>query len=314
MWDLKQRARDLLAASGMHEVISYSLTSRETLERAEVLGNGVEPLAIANPMSTQFQYLRPSLRGSMFETLAANWRTSLRDGLRLFEIGRAYLRHQAGPEAALPDEREMLIAAFAGRRFPLSWHTKEQAGQEMGFFDAKGVLASLLDGLGTEAKYEAAEDQSFLSGRAARVLCGDQAVGVVGEIHPRILERFDLTGAPVAIFEIDMAKLMAMASQAGKGYVSASRFPEADRDIALVVNSDVSSENIEAVILRHKMVQRVTPFDVFTGGSVAAGKKSIAFQIVFQSPKDTLTAVQVNRALEDILRQLQRELGAELRA
>jgi phenylalanyl-tRNA synthetase beta chain len=139
-------------------------------------------------------------------------------------------------------------------------------------------------------------------------------VGTVGEAHPRILARFDLTGAPVAIFEIDLAKLLEASSHAGKGYISASRFPEADRDIALVVNADVSSESMEAVILRHKMVKRVTPFDVFTGASLAAGKKSVAYQIVFQSPKDTLTAEQVNRALEDILRQLQRELSAELRA
>ncbi|MBM3947661.1 MAG: phenylalanine--tRNA ligase subunit beta [SAR202 cluster bacterium] len=313
MWDLKQKARDLLAAAGMHEAISYSLTSHETLERAEVFGNDIQPLAIANPMSAQFQYLRPNLRGSMFETLAANWRTSPRDGLRLFEIGRAYLPRQAGHKATLPDERETLIAAFAGRRFPLSWLAKEQAGQDMSFFDAKGVLESLLSGLGVETRYEPAEDSALLTGRAARILCGDQAVGAVGEVHPRILERFDLTGAPVAIFEIDLAKLLEAAARTEKRYSTAGRFPESARDIALVVSADVSSESIEAVIKRHKMVRRITPFDVFVGSSVAAGKRSIAYQIVFQSPKDTLTAEQVSRALEDILRQLQRELGAEMR-
>ena len=112
-----------------------------------------------------------------------------------------------------------------------------------------------------------------------------------------------------------MAKLLETASRTEKRYATSSRFPEAVRDIALVVNGDVSSESIEAIILRHKMVQRAIVFDVFTGGDIPRGKKSVGYKIVFQSSKDTLTIEQVNKALEeDILRQLKHKLGAELRA
>ncbi|MBM3945030.1 MAG: phenylalanine--tRNA ligase subunit beta [SAR202 cluster bacterium] len=311
MWETKQKARDLLVAAGMREVISYSLTSQATIEKAET--PAPKPLTMANPMAVQFQYLRNSLRGSMFETLAANWRASLRDGLRLFEIGRVYLPNP-DKSAPLPDERETLIGALAGRRMPLSWLVKNNAEADMGFFDAKGVVEMLLSGLGVQATFEPSEDDALLVGRSARIVCGERQVGVVGEVHPRIVSRFDLTGAPVAIFELDLPALLDAMTRTGRRYSSASRFPEAIRDIALVVGTDVSSAQMEAIILRHKMVQRVIPFDVFTGGDIGAGKKSIAYEIAFQSQKDTLTSEQVARALEDILRQLQREVGAELRA
>ncbi|MDA1188151.1 MAG: phenylalanine--tRNA ligase subunit beta [Chloroflexi bacterium] len=308
MWELKQRTRDLLAAAGMREIVTYSLTSQATIEKAETLEP--KPLAMANPMSAQFQYLRTSLRGSMLETLATNWHTSLRDGLRLFEVSRVYMPTKAD----LPDERETLIGAIAGRRLPLSWLAKELGEVDMGFFDAKGVVQSLLSSLRIEAAFEPSENNALLPGRTASIVCGDHTVGIVGEVHPRILARFDLTETPVTIFEIDLPKLLQSASAASRSYATASRFPESLRDIALVVDSGVPSSNIEAFVSQHKMVQRVTPFDVFTGGDVPTGKKSIAYEIVFQSEKDTLTSEQVGRALEDILRRLQKEFGAELRS
>ena len=96
-------------------------------------------------------------------------------------------------------------------------------------------------------------------------------------------------------------------------YEGTTRFPESERDLALIVDADVPSAAIQRIVERHKLVKTGVPFDVYTGPGVPAGKKSIAYKIVFRSDRSTLTAELVDRAQSDILRQLQRDLGAVLR-
>jgi phenylalanyl-tRNA synthetase beta chain len=307
---LRERIRDILAASGMQEVITYSLTDRDTLEGVGALGGVEEPLHIANPMSSEMGMLRTSLRGSVLRTLAANRRISQAEGMRLFEIGRVYLPREEARERDLPDERETIVGVLSGPRFPASW-LAEQAG--MDFFDAKGVLEGVFEQIGATTAYEPSEDPVMHPGKTARLVCKGKPFGVVGEIHPRVLERFDLGEATLAMFEIDVESL----HQAMKGisavYAVTSRFPESERDLALVVDADVPSSRIQAIIRRHKLVKGSSPFDLYTGEGVAEGKKSVAYRVVFQSNRSTLTSDLVDRAQGDILRQLQRELGAELR-
>jgi phenylalanyl-tRNA synthetase beta chain len=310
MWDLKEEVRDHLVAAGMNEIVTYPIVSQDSLKKTETLEP--IPLSITNPMSAQFEYLRTNLRSSILETLATNWHTSLRRGLSLFEIGRVYISRGSQAKTNLPDERETLIGALAGPSHPLSWLAKRET--QMGFYDAKGVVQSLLSKLRVKVAFEASQEASLVPGRSAMIICNGQPIGIVGEMHPRILARFNLTEAPLAIFEIDLPKLLESAPKAGRGYVSPSRFPDSTRDIALVVNIEISSAQLEEIILQHKMVQHVVPFDVFTGQDVPLGKKSIAYEIVFQSNKDTLTSDQVTRALDDILRRLQQTFSAELRS
>ena len=307
---LRERVRDILAASGMQEVISYSLTDRETLDAVEALSEGREPLRLANPMSSEMGLLRTSLRGSMLKTLAANRRISQAEGLRLFEIGRVYLPKEEAKERDLPDERETIVGVLSGPRFPASW-LAERA--QMDFFDAKGVLEELFAQIGADAAYEPSDDPIMHPGKTARLVCQGSHVGVIGEVHPRVLERFDLEEAAVAMFEIDLESLHDAVKGADKSYAGTSRFPESERDLALVVDVDVPSARIQEIIRRHKLVKDSSPFDLYTGEGVPPGKKSVAYRVVFQSDRSTLTSELVDRAQGDILRQLQREVGAELR-
>ena len=308
--DLRERVRDHLISTGMQEVISYSLTSREVLAAAEALTDGADPLAVANPMSSRLEYLRTSLRGSALQTLASNRRVSRDEELRIFEIGRVYLPRGANG-SSLPKEVETVIGLMSGPRLPTSWLGGEA---EMGFFDAKGVLESLFGRLGLQSVYERADDPILHPGKSAKVTCGGTKVGVLGEVASGILERFDLDGGAVAMFEIDLASLWAAMSTATAGYRPISRFPESERDMALIVDKAVPSSAVQSIIDRHKLVTESTPVDVYVGEAVPTDKKSVAYRVVFQSSKDTLTAEQVNRAQEDILGRLRRELGAELRA
>jgi phenylalanyl-tRNA synthetase beta chain len=307
---LKERLRDLLAASGMQETISYSLTSLDTLEKVEALDSGPQPLKIANPMTSGLEYLRTGLRGNVLETLSANRRVSQGEGMRLFETGRVFLPKEEAKERELPDEKEMLVGVLSGPRFSASRLAPQG---DMDFFDAKGVLESVLAQIAVPTQYEPSSDPILHPGKTASLVCGGTPVGVVGEVHPNTMRRFDLEGSAVALFEIDLELLARAVPESGRRYESTGRFPEAQRDLALIVDADTSSSRIQAIIERHKLVVRSTPFDVYSGEGIPAGKKSIAYAVVFQSPEATLTAAQVDRAQEDILRQLQRELGAELR-
>ena len=310
--EMREKLRDALAAAGMYETISYPLTSLETLEDSEVLAGVPEPLRVANPMSSRMQILRTSLRGSLLETLASNLRVSAGKGLRLFEIGRVYLPRDEARERELPDEREVAVGAVTGPRHGLTWLAESG---EMDFYDAKGVVEASLGQLGLNGAYTPEEAQPFMqAGRKARVSCNGKVVGLVGEVAPEVLERFGLDGHRVAMFELDLEALHEAAPGQSSGYSAISRFPESERDIALIVGVNVAAAEVQAIIDRNRLVKSSTPFDLYAGEGVPAGKKSLAFRITYQSDQGTLTAEQIDRAQAGILRQLSSRLGAEVRS
>ncbi len=305
----RETLRDLLAAAGMQEVISYSLTDSATLDAVRASDGGPEPVAIANPMSSEMQVLRTSLRGSALRTLAANLRVSRGDGLRLFEIGNVYLAKDEAKERDLPEERQMAVGVLAGPRGDVSWLVEQG---DMDFFDAKGVLESVSDGLAAEIEYEPSDDLVMRPGRTAALTCAGKQVGVVGEVDQGVLGRFEVDVA-VAMFELDVEALYEAIGDETAGFAGVSRFPESERDFALLVDEAVPSARIHRIIGQHKLVVRAAPFDIYSGEGVPAGKKSIAYRVAFQSPAGTLTTAEVDRAQGDILRRLGREVGAELR-
>lgn len=307
---LRERVRDALAASGMTEVITYPLTDRETLEAVGGLSGGDPPLEIANPMNSEERLLRTSLRGAVLRALGDNRRVSQTAGLRLFEIGSVFLPQEEARERDLPHEKERVVGVVSGPRNPTSWLAAEGL---MDFFDAKGVLQSVFGQIGVQETYEPSTDSTMHPGKTASITCAGIEFGIVGEVHPQVLEKFDLEGHPVAMFEIDLESILTAVGRRRDGYAAASRFPESERDLALLVDADVQSLRIQQIIRRHKLVKTSTPFDVYSGEGVPEGKRSIAYRITFQSDRSTLTAELVDRAQGDILRQLQRQLGAELR-
>ena len=301
---VRERARDLLAAAGMRETISYNLTSLGALDASP------RPIRIANPMSADQEYLRTSLRSAVFGTLSSNRRTAAGAGIRIFEIGRVFLPREGAVGPELPDEREMLVGVLSGRRFPTSWRAPSV---DMDFFDAKGVLERLFGGLGVPAEYVRAEDPVLHPGKTARISSGGETIGIVGELHPRVSVRFDLGETPVALFEIDVRTLVRSVEAASDDYRGVSRFPQAYRDLALIVDGDIPSARIQEIIEDQKLVLESSPFDVYTGEGVPPGKRSIAYAVTFQSADGTLTSEQVDDAQTDILRRLEREIGAALR-
>jgi len=298
----REQLRDLMVAAGFQEVITYSLTSQEKLAKAASAENAIR---VANPLSAELEYLRTSLRPGLLSVLAANQKYE-EGGIRLFEIGRVFW----GKGNDLPDEREVLGGVISGPRGALSWLGEK--GQS-DFFDAKGTVESVLSRLGIVADYEASSEEKLHPGRVARVVVGQTAVGIIGELHPKVAESFDLLPQPVALFELDIERLLTSMSEK-RGYHPLSRFPRSVRDIAVLVEVQVPAKKMLEIVRGVSLVSQVSLFDLYSGKQVPAGKKSVAFRIAYQSDSCTLTEEELETAENEILSRLAKDVGATRRA
>jgi phenylalanyl-tRNA synthetase beta chain len=303
--DLRQKLRSILASCGFQEVLTYSLTSLERLQKlSPELKLETSPLKVANPMTVEQEYLRTSLRAGLLSTLSHNQRIE-EAGIELFEVGKTFLPR--GKE--LPEEKEMLCAVLSGPRAELSWDGDKEW---LDFFDGKGVLENLLSQLGLEATFEETDDESLFPGRAADINIAHDKVGVVGDVHPKVAQAFELRGA-VCLIEVDLEKLLGKAAGT-KRYQPIYKFPSVTRDVALVVDEGIAYQKVKEIIRSFPLVKGLTLFDLYTGEQVPEGNKSFAVRVVYQSPDCTLTDEEVNQTQEEMLDRLHRELGATLRS
>jgi phenylalanyl-tRNA synthetase beta chain len=301
MRSLKQNTADILVGCGMQEIVTYSLVSLDALKRFD---RDAAPLKVANPISPEQEYMRTSLRPGMLSTLASNLKHE-ENGIRLFETGRVYIPQPSG----LPHELETLCGIMCGPRAERSWHEQSKA---MDFFDAKGVIETLLERLGIDAEYTASTDKTLVPTRQAAITVDKQSIGILGEVHPRLAEQYDIAAQTICLFEIDMEKLLA-ATSSDKKFRPLPKFPAVLRDIAIILDVETPSQKVIDIIGKSPLAARVTLFDVFTGKQVPQGKKSLALSISYQSPDRTLTDEEVDKAQGKILERLTKELGATLR-
>lgn len=322
--ELRERVKDLLAAAGMQEILTYSVVSHDLLARVvppEELAV-IPPLRLANPLSAQHEVLRTSLRGSVLETLARSLRVR-RDETALFETAKRYLpRDRAtnaattappgdGPpsDAILPEEQEMLTGAVGGQRLD-RWG--RPSAEPVDFFDAKGYLETLFAQLHLEPHWSEAEEFGMLSGRTAVLSLGGQPVGVLGQVHPDLAAAFDIEGAAF-LFDLRL-DLIGSHLQAVRDYQPYSTMPAVEQDLAVVVDAATPAAAVLAVIGdRRYQVTSARLFDEYRGDRVPAGKKSLAFALSFQSPDRTLTDEEVARLRDRLVKALTARLGATLR-
>jgi phenylalanyl-tRNA synthetase beta chain len=259
---------------------------------------------MANPMTADQEYLRPNLRVNLLAALANNLRHE-EGGIRLFELGKTYLPQPQD----LPREPDILCAVSSGPRAEKSWQGE---GASMDFFDAKGIVEGLLSQLGLEASFAPGTDEGLHSGKQATIMVGDKKLGVVGELHPKVLAAYEIPQA-ASLFEIDLEALLPLTT-AHKMFQPIPKFPAIVRDIALVVDNGVTHRQVQDIVSSFSLVKQVTVFDVYSGEPVPAGQKSLAYRITYLSPGHTLTDEEVNRIQQQILKRLSKELGATLRS
>ncbi len=304
---LRELLRDALADGGLHEVLTYSLTSDEALRRvvpAERLDR-VPLLRIHNPMSSEREVLRPSLRPGVLEVVDRNIRAGA-DEIAIFEIAHVYVPVE-GDE--LPDERDQLVGVVSGVE---SDRWGQRGDRQLDFFDAKGVLVDALTQVRVNLDFVAGEEFGMLPGRVATLNAGGEPVGVLGELHPSTLAQFGIE-QPVALFEIDLPALLPHVP-ARREVAEVPRFPAVEQDLALIVDDDVPAAALQQMIEQSRLVATARVFDVYRGEQLPEGKKSVAFAIRYQATDRTLTGEDANEEQARILRRLTREFGAEQRA
>ena len=299
--ELREEVRDALVSFGLQETIFHTLVSEEDA----ALPDGAAPLGTANPMSQEQAYLRTSLRPALLRGAASAMRQQ--GSAAMFEVGRVFIPR----DGDLPDEREAAVAVLAGQRGNVLW---EQDAEPFGFFDAKGVVEGTLARLGLSATFERTSDPLLHPGRAAAVLVKGQQAGVVGELCPQAVAQYDIPAAQAGFIELDLQRLTPHVPEMRSSFAAFSRYPSAVRDLALVLDASVPARQAQDIIESGPLVVRATLFDLFEGDSLPEGKKSLAFTVEFQSPGKTLETAEVNDAVAAIVKRMERETGASLRA
>jgi phenylalanyl-tRNA synthetase beta chain len=315
-------ARDVLVASGLSEVITYSMVAPGSSARLRVAsqpgndgqsGNGRadgDGIRLANFSSADYSVLRTELLPSLLDTARSNLRH--RDSLAIFEIARVYL----APLTPLPSEPTRLAIVMIGNGAPIAWNAP---ARPVDFYDLKGVIDELLGRFTLSGAYLPTRDDAYHPGRCAALSVmgpGDASVslGLLGQLHPLAAERFDLEGREVYVAELAFDALMASAP--GQPQIQPiPRFQSLDRDLALVLDRDAPHADVGMAIetAGGPLLEHVSLFDLYEGPQVPPGKKSLAYTLRFRAPDRTLTDEEADEAVSGIVAAVGRRFGAQVR-
>ncbi|WP_175686594.1 phenylalanine--tRNA ligase subunit beta [Burkholderia anthina] len=306
--------RHALAARDYAETVNFSFVDAEW--EHDFAGND-NPIRLLNPIASQLSVMRTTLFGSLISVLRHNLNRRA-DRVRVFEAGRVFLADssvKAGELAVEGYTQPKRVGALAyGPAVDEQWGVATRA---VDFFDVKGDLEALL--APSAARFVKAEHPALHPGRSARIEVEGRAVGWIGELHPRLMQKYELPHAPV-MFEIDSDALIARALPAP---TDVSKFPPVRRDIAVVVDQAVEVQALFDEMKKAlaedacRFVQKVVLFDEFraksnTSGGLAAHEKSLAFRVTLQDAAGTLQDEVVDQAIQTLVERMARA-GARLR-
>jgi len=216
----------------------------------------------------------------------------------------------------------MLAIALTGPRALPAWQGIDS--QAMDFYDLKGIVESLLNGLhlggmpwrpGQGVRYTPAEHPSFHPGKCTKIFLGERYLGILGELHPLVRERYELPATPLLLAEIDLQAVYAAAPRRYE-VEGVPAYPPVLEDLAVIVDEGMPAEQVEAVIRQAggQTLIALNLFDVYRGEQIAPGKVSLAYSLTYQAPNRTLTDQEVLQIRQRIVRRLEQELGARLRS
>jgi phenylalanyl-tRNA synthetase beta chain len=304
--DGRRAARRALTSMGYHEAISFSFVNGETDEMLSEAGAEAR-LALRNPIDETQAHLRVTLLGGLLKSLERNFNHGARN-VRLFEIGKCFVA--AGDER--PVETERLAIVGSGARNEDDW---QDSAARLDFYDVKGAIEAVAESLGLPApEFHPLGDAGFLHpGRAAEVWLGREEIGLVGQLHPRVAAGYKFK-QPVFVAELNL-KLMLLADRVEVRYHPLPKFPTVVRDLALLIDTDVSFADVEDAINALEIAELVGVrlFDRYAGKELPRGKHSIALSLRYRAADRTLTDEEVNALHESVVETLKREFDVEVR-
>ena len=289
--------RQILAYSGLNEIVSYSLIKEADL--GLYVKDVKEAVKVLMPLTEDRAVMRQSLLNGLIDAIIYNKARKL-ENLSLFEIGNVYYKDC---------QRLHLAIALNGLFSSQLWRGVKNKSE---FYLLKGLADSLFDKLNFKVQYKASSDiKSFHPGRCAEILHNGEVIGYLAEMHPKFESEHDCKNT--VVLEID---LEAAVTETNKlKYHSINKFPSINRDLAIVVKNDVIASDIEECIKKaaRNALTDIKLFDVYTGENVGEDEKSLAFSLTFEDYNKTLETQEVDELVNKILEKLAKEYNARLR-
>lgn len=303
---LTDTVKNIAASTGLKEVINYSFIPKDGLEKIKFTGvKGDKLIDISNPITEDFVTMRPTLLYSLIKNVKENINRNVSD-IRFFEVSRTFEKAEE-----LAKEEIKLGIILAGEKDKTLWNPKPVPYD---FYDLKGIVEEVFSKLKFKNySIKRSVQTEFHPGRSADVFVGNECVGSFGEIHPDVLENFDLNRKSVLVgeFNIDLIKKYIRKPFVYQGLV---KYPAVPRDIALVMNENVLVGDVLKTVEKiDKKVEKVELFDIYRGLGVEPGKKSVAISVLLRDNSKTLEEKEINDIMEKILNKVKKDYMAELR-
>jgi len=295
--------RQTIVTLGYQEAISFSFADAK-LEKQ--LNPEVQPLMLANPISSDLAAMRSTLLSSLIPCVQYNLNRQ-QSRVRFFEFGLRFDYQNAKSIEDLKQTPTLALVAV-GSQEPESWHVKPQP---MDFFDFKGEIEEILAAGRVSVEYVRSERAWLHPGQSAEILVEGKSIGYLGRLHPSLENELDLSTTWVA--ELDQTAVL-------QSYVSnfteLSRFPSVRRDIALLISDNINVRDIQQLIEQTggELLDSTWLFDVYTGQGVDDGKRSLAFALLWQHPSRTLEDAEIKSGMDNIIQVLENTYQATLRA
>ena len=299
-WNEEQRTlnklRDMLVSEGLYEISNYSFYSEKDFDMLRIPEGATERkyIRILNPISEELAVMRTFLAPSMVNTMLRNLKRGNYEGGE-FEFAKVYIPESV-PINNFPEERMKLCIGLWG---------------SANFFDMKGITENIADSLNVKFEYVSGQSPYLHPGINADILCDGEKVGYIGAVDPAILESI-AAERPMVIAELDY-ELLKKHARPFK-YIPLPKYPEAQRDLALISDREITCGQIEREIYSAcKYVTDVKLFDVYIGNQIESGKKSMAFTVTFTPKDEALSGEKVDGFIKKILSNLKFKLGITLR-
>ncbi|WP_430612287.1 phenylalanine--tRNA ligase subunit beta [Flavobacterium sp. JP2137] len=291
-----------LVSQGFHEIMNNSLTTPAYTDLTAHLKSAYQ-VDILNPLSTELSVMRQTLLFGGLETISYNINRKQAD-LKLFEFGKSYHKLPSGYE-----EPKHLALFSTGNNVAESWNTTQKPSD---FFEFKGYINSLLERLGIQ-KFHSQPVENDVFSEGISLFVGPELIVELGILKKGLLKSFDIK-QEVCYADFKWDAVLKMLSTKIK-YTDITKFPVVRRDLALLINNQVSFETVYNLVKQvdKTLIQEVSLFDVYQGDKLPEGKKSYAIKIKLQDANKTLTDVQIDKIMSKIQKQLESELDAQLR-
>lgn len=299
---IEQKIKEVLVNSGLSEIYTYGFVSEKDLEKSKVPQSIKEyVITIQNPLTDEYKLMRPTTVPSMMQILATNANRK-NQNVKLFDLSKNYKNiNNAVENGEVPVQENILTIGMYG--------------DGIDFYTLKGLMENVLE-VSNVNRYDIEKEtknEEYHPGRCANIKVGTDIIATIGEVHPEVLTNYGIEKRAYLI-EANVTKIVKY-SRENKEYIEIPKYPAVERDIALVVDESIEVGQIEKIIMKKakKLLESMKLFDIYRNEKIGENKKSVAYSLIFRDKNRTLSDEEINTTMENIITELEKTLGAELR-